>query len=158
GAEVKGQGKSDEAIAQFRKAIKLGPNAALPRINLGNLLQNLGRLDEAIAAYRGAVRVEHHNAHARNQLGAALNRRAWALATGPAPRKRDAGRAVELATEAVELAPKVADWWSTLGVAHYRAGNWKESRDALQKSMDLGMRGDSLGGFFLAMAHWQLGN
>jgi hypothetical protein len=28
----------------------------------------------------------------------------------------------------------------------------------LQKSLDLGKRGDSVGGFFLAMAHWRLGH
>jgi tetratricopeptide (TPR) repeat protein len=158
GVALKGQGKSEEAIAQFRKAIELAPKATLPRINLGNLLLDLGRLDEAIAAFRGAVRVEPQNAYARNLLASALNRRAWTLVTDRDPRKRDPGRAVELAREAVGLTPKVAEQWSTLGVAHYRAGNWTESVGALQKSMDLGMRGDGLGGFFLAMAHWRLGN
>jgi uncharacterized protein HemY len=87
-----------------------------------------------------------------------LNHWAWVLATDPDPRKRDPGRAIELAKEAVGLGPNMADRWRTLGVAHYRAGNWKASLDGLQKSIDLGMSGDSLSGFFLAMAHWQFGN
>ena len=48
-------------------------------------------------------------------------------------------------------------WWNTLGAAHYRAGNWKDSMAALAKSMELRQGGDSFDWFFLAMAHWQLG-
>jgi hypothetical protein len=43
-------------------------------------------------------------------------------------------------------------------VARFRAGNWKESIDALQKSKDLRKGVDGVDGFFLAMAHWHLGN
>ena len=52
------------------------------------------------------------------------------MATDPEPNKRDPGRAVKLAKEAVGLAPKNGAW-NTLGAAHYRAGNWEESLAAL---------------------------
>ncbi len=57
------------------------------------------------------------------------------------------------------LAPKHAHYWNTLGVAHYRARSWKEAIAALRKSMGL-LCGqlESWNTFFLAMAHWQLGN
>ena len=42
-------------------------------------------------------------------------------------------------------------------MAHYRAGDWKASLTALEKSMELRKGGDSFDWFFLAMAHWQLG-
>jgi Flp pilus assembly protein TadD len=66
--------------------------------------------------------------------------------------------AIELARKAVELAPKEALHWNTLGVAHYRAGHWKEAIEALSKSMEL-QKGalESFDTFFLAMAHWQFG-
>ena len=50
-------------------------------------------------------------------------------------------------------------FWNTLGVAHYRAGDWKAAVRALQKSNEL-LKGNELSfnAFFLAMAHWQLGN
>ena len=67
------------------------------------------------------------------------------------------GRAVELAKKAVELAPKQGTFWNTLGVAHYRAGDWKAAVAALEKSEELRNGGDSFDWFFLAMAHWQLG-
>jgi hypothetical protein len=37
-------------------------------------------------------------------------------------------------------------------------GNWKDAVAALEKSMQLRKGGDSYDWFFLAMAHWQLGN
>jgi tetratricopeptide (TPR) repeat protein len=88
-----------------------------------------------------------------------LNNVAWNLATWPDPKFRDAAQAVTLAKKAVELAPKIGSFWNTLGVARYRNGDWQAAVEALQKSNEL-FRGAqlSLNAFFLAMAHWQLGN
>ena len=58
---------------------------------------------------------------------------------------------------AVRLAPDIGSIWNTLGVAHYRAGNWGDAVAALERSMQLSNGGDSSDWFFLAMAHWQLG-
>jgi tetratricopeptide (TPR) repeat protein len=59
--------------------------------------------------------------------------------------------------KAVELEPKQGISWNTLGVALYRAGDWKAAIEALNKSMELRNGGDSSDWFFLALAHWQLG-
>src|SRR5262249_45259167 len=72
------------------------------------------------------------------------------------PKYRDPPRAVELAMKAVQLGPN-GNHWSTLGVTHYRAGDWKAAITALQKAIPLRQGGDSFDFFFLAMAHWQLG-
>ena len=49
--------------------------------------------------------------------------------------------------------------WNTLGVAHYRAGNWKEAVAALEQSMRLfDGRREAMNTFVLAMTHWQMGN
>src|SRR5207248_11473243 len=87
------------------------------------------------------------------------NELAWSLATSADANFRDAGMALELAKKATKLAPKDGLIWNTLGVAHYRNGNWKEAIAALDKSMGfLSGRMESANTFFLAMAHWQLGN
>jgi len=80
------------------------------------------------------------------------------LATNPDPRVRDPGRAVNLAKKAVELAPEDGNCWSALGTAHYRAGDWKVARAALEKSMELSKGGNSFDWFFLAMCHEKLGD
>ena len=66
--------------------------------------------------------------------------------------------ALNLAKKAVELAPKEGTFQNTLGVAHYRAGDWKAAITALEKSMELRKGGDSFDWFFLAMSHEQLGD
>jgi len=86
------------------------------------------------------------------------NNLAWFLATCPQTKFRDPQRAVRLANRAVELAPKSGDFWNTLGVAHYRAGDWQVAVASLSKSMKLTKGGNSIDWFFLAMAHWELGD
>jgi tetratricopeptide (TPR) repeat protein len=70
----------------------------------------------------------------------------------------DVDLGLRLAKQATEKAPKNGNLWNTLGVAHYRSGNWQDAIDAIQKSLDLRKGGDSYDFFFLTMAHWQLGD
>src|SRR5262249_51542834 len=88
----------------------------------------------------------------------ALNSLAWLLATCTDAKLRDPDRAVELAKKAVELAPKAGAIWNTLGVAHYRAGDWKAAVTALNKSVELRQGGDAFDTLCLAMAYRKLGN
>src|SRR5262249_23968031 len=68
--------------------------------------------------------LQQEDVTARNDL-------AWLLATSPDEKVRDVRRAVELARRAVEQAPTQATFWNSLGVARYRAGDWKGSMEAL---------------------------
>ena len=67
-------------------------------------------------------------------------------------------RAVKLAKLAVRLVPKDGDFWNTMGVAHYRAGNWMDAVAALETARELSQGGDAVDWLFLAMAHWMLGH
>ena len=71
---------------------------------------------------------------------------------------RDPAGAVECARKATELEPTQGMFWNTLGAAQYRAGDSQAAIDALHKAMELRRGGDGFDWFFLAMAHWQLGN
>jgi tetratricopeptide (TPR) repeat protein len=82
---------------------------------------------------------------------------AWLLTNYPSLKLGDPGQAVAHAQKAVELAPGSGSYWNTLGVAQYRNGDWKAAIEALMKSVQLDKRHDSFNFFFLAMAHWQLG-
>ena len=83
---------------------------------------------------------------------------AWMLAATTDPGYRDPHRAIELANELIQNSPKVRDVWTTLGVAHYRAGAWNDAIAALEKS-EAAAPGlfTAANGFFLAMAYWRLG-
>jgi tetratricopeptide (TPR) repeat protein len=74
------------------------------------------------------------------------------------PADRGPDRPVNWAKRAVDLAIKERNHRNTLGLALYRAGDWKEALTALEKSMELRKGGDSFDWFFLAMAHDQLGD
>src|SRR5262249_38418190 len=92
------------------------------------------------------------------------------LATCPEAKYRDAGRAVELAKKAVDQAPGSRLYWANLGLAHYRAGDWKAAITALEKALklkdeptpvtsaDAPFLTPGATGFVLAMAHWKAGN
>jgi Tfp pilus assembly protein PilF len=86
----------------------------------------------------------------------AMNNLAWFLATAPEPESRDPARAVELAKQAVAKT-KSANCSNTLGVAYYRAGDWRAAIAALEESMRQGQGGNGFDWLFLAMAQWQLG-
>src|SRR5207249_2419131 len=81
---------------------------------------------------------------------------AWWLATSPDPKFRKPSEAIQFAKKAVELVPNQGTFWNTLGVAHYRAGDWNAAIEALTKSMELRQGGDAFDWFFLAMAHCKL--
>jgi tetratricopeptide (TPR) repeat protein len=123
------------------------------RRNLALVLSQRGRaadLAEAIAHNRKAVQLTPDDAVDLNDL-------AWLLANSPDPRLRDPVAAVAAATRAVKLAPKDGNGWNTLGVAYYRKRDWNAAVAALEKSMAVRKGGDAFDWFFLAMAHWQLG-
>jgi serine/threonine protein kinase len=99
--------------------------------------------------YRHAARYAT-DSHPANHL-------AWFLANCPDRDVADAKEAVALAKQLVEREPRMGAFWNTLGVAYYRAGDWHAAIEALKKSMALRLGGDGYDWFFLAMAHWQLG-
>ena len=55
GATLQGQGKLQEAVASFDRAIQLKPDYIEINNNLGNTLKELGRLDEADASFTQAI-------------------------------------------------------------------------------------------------------
>ena len=108
-----------------------------------------GQPAEAIVTLQEGIHLAPNYAEAHNEL-------AWLLATCLDAKLRDPGRAVALAKDAVALAPRNGADWNTLGVAHFRAGDWNEAASAFEKSMELRQGGDARDWFFLAMIHWRL--
>jgi tetratricopeptide (TPR) repeat protein/CHAT domain-containing protein len=66
------QWKLDEAIAEWRAAIRINPDDAKAHSNLGNALENQGKLEEAISECRVAIRIKPDLAEAHRGLGVAL--------------------------------------------------------------------------------------
>ncbi|HDN79272.1 MAG TPA: tetratricopeptide repeat protein [Chloroflexi bacterium] len=69
GIEYARQGKLDEAVAEFKEAIRLEPDNAKAHYNLGLVYDKQGQFDQAIAEYKEAIRLDPNHVPARNNLG-----------------------------------------------------------------------------------------
>jgi serine/threonine protein kinase/Flp pilus assembly protein TadD len=141
----------ENAIADYSKALELNRGYWPALWGRGVSAARLSRWAEAAADYAKAVELNVSNAELHNDL-------AWLLATCPDEKVRNPARAVQEAKQAVALAASAGNVWTTLGVARYRAGDWKAANEALTKSVELRKGGDAFDWFFLAMTHWQLGH
>ncbi len=65
-------GRLDEAIAQYREALRIRPTFAFTQNNMGNALMQKGKLPEAILHFNKALRLDPAYAEAHNNLGIAL--------------------------------------------------------------------------------------
>jgi tetratricopeptide (TPR) repeat protein len=66
------QGKPDQAVARFRKALAKTPNHPVAHNNLGLALLMLGRTQEAVACYRTALAIAPDHVDSHCNLGNAL--------------------------------------------------------------------------------------
>src|SRR5262249_36058095 len=123
---------------------------------LAALLDRSGRKDEAAASWHESLTLRERLVADYPEVPAHRNELAWFLATRRADVPGDAGRALAHARAAVAAAPEDADNWLALGACACRAAAPAEARETLQRFARL--RGDpELGGFFLALARWRLG-
>jgi uncharacterized protein HemY len=121
------------------------------------LSTSLKQPEEARQAYARVA--EHYRlAVVHDPTPGTLNNYAYYLADCPDASLRDPARAVDLARRATAQAPESGVIWNTLGIAHYRAGEWRQAAAALEKSVALRRGGDAYDWFFLAMTAWQLGD
>ncbi len=145
------KGGTQAAVEDLSQALCIFPENLLALNARAQLYQSLGLGKQALADFEHRIEIDPDQSVANNNL-------AWFLATSCDASLRDPKRAVALARKAVELSPKEGTHWNTLGIAHYRAGDWKAAIEALTRSMDLGKGGDPNDWLFLAMAHWRLGD
>jgi serine/threonine protein kinase/Tfp pilus assembly protein PilF/WD40 repeat protein len=144
----------EDAAKDFSKAIELQRGqkvSARVYHDSAFACMQAGQYQKAIAGFKKAVE-ENPN------FALALNNHAWLLVTCSQESIRDPAQALALAKKAVALSPNTYTFSNTLGVVHYRLGNWQDAIQALQRSMDFNHGGTAFDYFFLAMAHRKLGH
>jgi tetratricopeptide (TPR) repeat protein len=163
------------ALAPLPKLIETHPVLPSPRLLQADIHMALGELTGAKAPAGQQTRADHFRkardvltkladdlpggAPSPGEPGMNQNTLAWLLATCPDHKFRDPARAVELATRAVERAPKHPEYWNTYGAACYAAGDMARAAAALEKAVAYRAGGgDAYDYLFLAMARWQLGD
>jgi tetratricopeptide (TPR) repeat protein len=118
-------GRTDEAIAQYRRSLEIEPDYELAHYNLGNALLKKGLAGEAIAHYQQALEARPNVAEFHNNLGTAL------LQVGRLDEAIAQGR------RAVELAPRNANAHNNLAIGLRRQGQWAEAQAHYQKALEL---------------------
>jgi serine/threonine protein kinase len=151
------------AIHLFEGLTATDPENADYRMDLANAHRRLA-FQYTIQKRAGEAHQEHllsveqfREAVRRDTGGKQLNEAAWRLANCEDREAIDAAEAVALARQAVAREPELGAYWNTLGVACYRAGDWRAAVEALERSMTLRSGGDAYDWLFLAMAYWRLG-
>ena len=179
GCATRNLAKFDESEGHFLEAIAIagaiiaqhpdvpGYQTLLAEIRseYGELLERTGRHSDAIRAYREALDVLERLAprttnvlQNRTERAAASASIARLLASSPDMGVRDRAAAVVLARKAAALDPDDAKVWSKIGLAFYRAGEWSDGVEALNKSMEPTSGGDASNWLLMAMACWQKGD
>jgi tetratricopeptide (TPR) repeat protein len=126
--------------------------------NLAECYAVLGRYAEALKLFQETLALRQAKLGPKHpETLWSMNDLAWLLATVPDAKLRNPAQAVELAAMAASADAK---YRGTYGAARYQAGDLKGSIADLEHAISAHKVDDADNaryGFFLAMAHWQLG-
>ncbi len=103
GLSFVGQGRAEEAVKHFQKALALEPESAAFHSGLGNAYYHMNRLDEAITQTQKALEINPNFAEAHNNLGLYLFQ------------KGRVNEAIAHYQRALEISPDFADAHNNLG-------------------------------------------
>jgi len=102
GNTYKAQGKLEEAIDAYQKALSIKPDYAEAQNNIANALQAKWRLEEAIQAYTKALSIKPDYAEAHSNMGNTLHKQG---------KLKDA---IEAYKKALSIKPDYAEAWNNL--------------------------------------------
>lgn len=118
------QGKTDEAIAAYKKFIAAKPDQEA-KLELASLLLQQKNIEEAKSVLSGSDVATITNPYALYNLGVGFYN------------AQQADEAIKYWEKAVTLDPKMSDAWLQLGFAYYATGNKDKAKEALQKVIQL---------------------
>jgi tetratricopeptide (TPR) repeat protein len=131
------QGKNEEAIASYNKALALQPDFIEALVNLGNLYNMAGELDKAINCYEKALALQPGNP-------------ALLSITGTTYVELDKPeQAIPLLQQALARDPSDAESYTNLGIACSKSGQHGEALAAFKQAIAINPQ--------LAQAHYNLG-
>jgi Flp pilus assembly protein TadD len=125
GNALKHQGKIEEAIAHFKKALQLNPGYAKAHNNLGTALASQGKTEEALKHFGMALYINPSYAAAHSNIGVAL------------AGQNEFEKAIVHFRAALLLEPDSAKVHSNLGAALVRRGQLQEALEHLQTALRL---------------------
>jgi tetratricopeptide (TPR) repeat protein len=125
GNAVLAQGKIDEAIIRYQKALKLWPDSADANAGVGNAFFQKGQIDQAIVQYQKALEIKSDSPKVYNNLGYCFLQ------------KGQVDRAIVQFQKAIELRPDSAGFHNILGNALVQKKNIQDAIIEYKKALDL---------------------
>lgn len=125
GLELGKAGRRDEAIEQYREAIRLKPDYAFAFNNLASALSEKGELLEAVRHYGRAIRIKPRYWEARYNLGAALAQLGKDL------------EALAAFEETIRIQSSFAPAYFQAGESLRKLGRYREASVYYQKAIEL---------------------
>jgi len=145
----------DKLAAEFPALPAYREQLARHHHAFGLLFTRTDRKLEAEQAYQQELALREKLAAEFTEDAGLVRDFAYLLANCPEVKLRQPQQAVELAKKAATMNPQDAASQSVLGIAHYRAGDWRAALVVLEQAEK--MPGKYEGGpLVLAMAHWRL--
>jgi len=125
GLALEKQGKIDEAIAHYRKALSINPKHGSSHSNLGKALYLQGKIAEAIACWQRAINLRPDDPKAHNNLGMALGR------------QLEYDRAIGHLQQALACKPNYAEAYNNLGIIKEKQEKYSEAIAYYQQAIAL---------------------
>jgi tetratricopeptide (TPR) repeat protein len=119
------QGKVQEAIGHYERALRLKPDLAEAHNNLGGDLAGQGKVQEAIGHYEQALRIKPGDPEAHNNLGVALTEQGKVQ------------EAIGHYEQALRIWPDYANVRCNLGLALMGQGRLQEANDQFEQVLRL---------------------
>ena len=119
------QGRLDEAMGYFQKALELEPDDANAHFNLARVLLKKQRLDESVAHFQRVLEIEPNDAKAQSDLGSVFLQ------------KGQAHEAIAHFRKALEIQPDFAEGHNNLGWVLLQIGRLDEAVGHFQKVVEI---------------------
>jgi tetratricopeptide (TPR) repeat protein len=121
----------EEALVEYREAVRLDPTNADLWMRLGQLYEQMGRGEDALHSLERGLEVDPGNAGILNHMG-------WLYATAENPALRDPAKALAYAQRAVEASNgRDANILDTLAEAYYVNREFDEAIKAEERALEL---------------------
>ncbi len=118
-------GKTDDAIASYRKALKLNSHFIEAYIALGNTLQEQGLGEKSVECFRKVLELDPGHAASHNNLGNLL---------------RESGNldaALKSHQQAIKLNPELAEAHNSLGIVFQAQGHLTDALDSFNRALKI---------------------
>ena len=123
----------EDAIDAYERVLEIDPDHKQARYTVSHVYINANEYEKAIVELNGLLENNPEDYHLMNNL-------AWLYATAEDPKYRDGTKAIQLAQNAMVLAPNDHHIWSTLSEAYYITGEYEKAYRAITHMAKLAAR------------------